>query len=302
MIKVIFYYEHQWAFGSIFHAACKELYKFGIHCSVLDWGVDYEVETMQQINDTYDIFVSQQAGVYRLTSHYGIPKDKIIVFSHCDNDLYVNTVDDRKNFNEYRAFAVINPKMIPIASELQYNVVPDVVRIAVHTDLYNSVLPSMLNTIGYASSLYSSHYLGFDKKRGHLVEQICNLSNTVYKPTIIGKTINLAIPGYMQSVDAVIMSSRHEMGGLPMLEAAAAGRLCIGTPTGYFKDHAAFGGGILMPMDEDEFVEESVRVISYYKANPNKFVEKCAEIIQYAKENYDWKYVIQDWVNLLTKL
>ena len=44
MIKVLFFFENAWAFGSIHNALAKELYPYGIHADIIDWASRYVLE------------------------------------------------------------------------------------------------------------------------------------------------------------------------------------------------------------------------------------------------------------------
>ena len=104
------------------------------------------------------------------------------------------------------------------------------------------------------------------------------------------------MPAYYKKIDAVIMSSTEEGGGLPMLEGAAAGRLCIGTPVGYLEEN--INGGIVVPIQSSDFVLQTTRVLEYYKNNPKEYYQKCVDIQEYARYNYDWSRVIDQWIKL----
>jgi glycosyltransferase involved in cell wall biosynthesis len=94
------------------------------------------------------------------------------------------------------------------------------------------------------------------------------------------------------------MSSTEESVGLPMLEGAAAGKLCIGTPVGYFAENGLKGGGRRVSIDEELFVSDTVTLLDYYKANPEEYRKKCLDIQEYARYNYDWSKVIHQWIEL----
>ena len=83
-----------------------------------------------------------------------------------------------------------------------------------------------------------------------------------------------------------------------MMEAAAAGRLCIGTPVGYFAKHGQNGGGHLVSLDEENFIQETVDILMDYKYNNDRYKKKCLDIQEYARENYDWSKVIDQWIKL----
>lgn len=83
-----------------------------------------------------------------------------------------------------------------------------------------------------------------------------------------------------------------------MMEGAAAGKLCIGTPVGYFEENGKLGGGCLVSMDEENFIKETIDILSHYKYNNEAYKRKCLDIQEYARENYDWSKVIDQWIKL----
>ena len=58
MIKVLFFFENAWAFGSIHNSLAKELYPYGIHTDIIDWGNRYVLEEFDFLNSVYDYFVT----------------------------------------------------------------------------------------------------------------------------------------------------------------------------------------------------------------------------------------------------
>jgi glycosyltransferase involved in cell wall biosynthesis len=106
------------------------------------------------------------------------------------------------------------------------------------------------------------------------------------------------MPDFYRSVDAVVTSSISEAAQLPVMEAAAAGRLVIGTPVGHFPQKAYQGAGIMAPIEASKFVSFTAETLKYYAENPTAYVEKCHSI-QEAAERSDWKYHIQDWLGVM---
>jgi glycosyltransferase involved in cell wall biosynthesis len=108
----------------------------------------------------------------------------------------------------------------------------------------------------------------------------------------------VTMPGFYKFVDAVIIPSMQEGGGLPSLEAGAAGKLVIGTPVGYWQERVSIFGGIQVPVEEKDFIEFTVTALKYYKDKPNKYREKCYAIREHAK-SYDWSNYVEQWVKEL---
>lgn len=82
MKKVLFYTQNRWAFGSIHHGLCKELYKHNIYANLLDWTETYTSEEFELLNNTYDLFVTMPEAVLHLHYIYKVPLNKIIAVAH----------------------------------------------------------------------------------------------------------------------------------------------------------------------------------------------------------------------------
>jgi glycosyltransferase involved in cell wall biosynthesis len=106
------------------------------------------------------------------------------------------------------------------------------------------------------------------------------------------------MPGFYKNVDAIVAASTEEGAGLPVMEGVEAGKLFISTAVGHWAQRVGEKGGYAVPVAEDEFLEKTVEILSFYKANPNKYRARCLEI-QHHAQNYDWKHVIDKWVNFL---
>jgi glycosyltransferase involved in cell wall biosynthesis len=103
------------------------------------------------------------------------------------------------------------------------------------------------------------------------------------------------MPDFYRSVDAVIMSSLQEGGAMPPYEAAAAGRLVIGTPVGDFPRLCLEGLGILGPLDDRLFEDFAVGVLMRYKADDALFRLRCEHTRTAARRNRDWGVVMPEW-------
>jgi glycosyltransferase involved in cell wall biosynthesis len=296
MKKIIFFFEDNWAFGSIHAGLIKELYKNGIYANILDWRILYTTEEMAYIIDSYDYFVTS-TGEIQILINYGVPLEKIVSVAHAAIDIFkANSIDipTKTNYYSIHNSSVITPELKYLAQFSGCTKEVKIVRNGINFDYLYSKPSECLKTVGYSTSMRSTNFFGQDKKRGYIAEKCANLSNLNFNP--IKDQTFLAIAGYYKTVDCVIQTAMEEACGLSMLEAAAAGRLCIGTNTGYIKYHPK--AAIVLPIEEEEFIKQCVDTINYYKENNNEYINKCLEIQQYAKENYDWSVVINDWIEL----
>ena len=298
MKKILFYTQNRWAFGAIHHGLAKELYLHGIYSNLLDWTQSYSTDEWKLLSDTYDEFVTMPDAVMALNSH-GIPLSRIKTIAHGQWDILL--AKEHSDFDFYpmlAGFGVISNILQKKCAEWEISRVPDVVEIGIHCDHFWAEPVEKMESIGYAGSDEVINRWGVPIKRPHLVEKICG---DLGIPMVRHQFYNhLCMPAYYRRVDAVICSSIEEAAGLPMMECAAAGRLPVGTPVGYFEEHAGLGG-VQVPMEEVEFVEMSKAVISFYKHNPSTLRSHAAAFQQYAKDHYDWSKRIYKWVDFLNK-
>lgn len=300
MKKVLFYTQDKWAFGSLHHGLCKELYKYNIYTNLLDWNKTYTYEEFELLNNTYDLFVTPPTVVLHLHYKYGIPLNKIIAVAHEQWDILLAKKEaDIDFYPELYSYAVISKIVSDKSLEIGIPIVPKFVTYGIHFDVFYQPIHNSLRNVGYGGAKESFNFFGVDRKRGHLVEKVVSgiedlnlVSHNYYN--------YMCMPAYYNKIDALVMSSSEDAGGLPVMEAAAAGKLIIGTPVGYFEENGKHGGGVLVPLDELGFLNETRKNLLYYRDNPNEYREKCQEIQNYARENYDWSKTINSWVELLS--
>lgn len=299
MKKVLFYTQNGWAFGSIHHGLCKELYKHNIYANLLDWTQNYTSEEFELLNNTYDLFVTMPEAVLRL--HYsGIPLNKIIAIAHEQWDILLAKKEANIDFYpELHSYAVISKILVDKSLEIGISIVPKIVSAGIHFDAFYQPIHNSLKNIGYGGESKSLNFFGVDRKRGYLVEKV--VSGIEDLNLVSHKFYNhLCMPAYYNKIDALVMSSLEEAGGLPAMESASAGKLVIGTPVGYFEENGKHGGGVLVPLDELSFLNETRKNLLYYRDNPKEYREKCEEIQYYAREHYDWSKTIYAWVELFS--
>jgi glycosyltransferase involved in cell wall biosynthesis len=298
MKKIAFFTQNRWAFGAIHHGLCKELYKHNIYANLLDEDKQYTKEEFILLNNCYDLFVTNPDKVINLHIKSGIPLSKIIAIAHGQWDILLANQQNGDIYSHLHSFGVISNILKTKCKEWNISIEPKVVETGIHFDAYYAQPSKQLQIIGYGGIKQTYNFYGQEIKRGYLVERACvNIDGVQLQAS--GSYDHLCMPAYYKAVDSVIMSSTEEAGGLPMLECAAAGRLPIGTPVGFFEENAPKGGGILVPLEENTFVEQTKQTILYYRDNPSEYVNKCLEVQAYARDYYDWSKKIQAWVELL---
>lgn len=300
MKKVIFFTQNRWAFGSVHNGLCKELYKFDILANIFDWTRDYTPDEISMISDSYDMIVTNPEFAGMLLLEYNVPANKIIAVAHAQWDiLYSNYKYGLSFLKDIKDYAVISNILKVKSYEFGCPVIPKIVKYGLHFDLFYNKPSSQLKNVGYAGIKKTFNFYNQEIKRGNLSDLAIKLSGL---NAVNNNNYNfLCMPTYYKNIDAVIMSSTEEGGGLPMMEGAAAGKLCIGTPVGYFEENADLGGGITVPLDTQNFLLETSNTLLFYKNNPEEYYKKCVDIQEYARYNYDWSAVIDQWVSLLRK-
>jgi hypothetical protein len=296
-MNIVFFTETKWAFGQIHNSLCKRLLPYGINAEVLDFFTQYTREEMLAISDNTEYFVTTPVGVGWLLQ-YDIPPQKIKSVAHAQWDILLsNSQIGTEVYKDLAGYGVVSVTLKEKSFDFGISRIPAVLNMGIEFDRFYAPVSQSLNKVGYAAAFESRNFAGEEIKRGRLVQTACD---KVGLPLIRPQTHYLGMPSFYKSVDAVVMSSTEEGAGLPMLEAAAAGKLCIGTPVGYFRENSrALRGGFAVHMAEDLFVQDVVGVLNYSKAYPEEYRKVCTDIQEYAREHYDWSKHIDKWVVFL---
>lgn len=296
MQKIIFFVENNWAFGSIHNGVCKEFFLKGINSDILDWRKTYSLEEFKLIDKSCSHIITVPCGVYTLLNA-GIDPKKLIVIAHEEEDV----CEMFSNFGEFidlfGQYAVISDHLINFSISINSNRIPKRVKCGIHFDYFYKKIRENLKTIGYAGAKASFNRFGIDRKRGYLLDKALERIDGInlYEHKFYNF---LCMPGYYSSIDGLVLCSSQEACGLPVLEAAASGRLVIGSNIGYLKEYGD-EAGIILPIEEDLFVERLVEELNFYKSDSNAYKNKCKDIQEFARNNYDWKFTINTWMELL---
>jgi glycosyltransferase involved in cell wall biosynthesis len=296
--RVAFYTYPEWAFGAIHSALCKELYKYGVLANIIDWNWQFSDQERADLEKQYDIFVTAPGNaISLLRAIFNVPYEKIIGVAHGRYDLEYG-LSQGNDFDKLRKFAGVSPDLKEYSKQLGISRDMLVVRNGIHFDYFYQESARKLATIGYGGAFrYEDFKRTQDIKRGYLAQKVAETLNLPFVPS--PKQTYLTMPQYYSQVDAVMVSSCQESCALPLMEAAAAGRLPISTRVGVARDFEYFPG-IVLPMEEEGYVAEAVDSLSHLLVNEKEFEAKCRNAQEFAKENYDWSKVIEPWLNLLS--
>lgn len=301
--RVAFYTLSKWAFGTIHSALCKELYEYDIDADIIDWTEIYTDDEWKDFDRIYDLFVTMPSdGVASLISH-NIPYQKIIAVAHGERDID-GALHYGNDFNALLGYAAVSPSLVEYSKKVGILREAKLLRNGIVFDRFYRPVSSSLKIIGYAGSL--NHH-SFDNtkncKRSHLVTQIAeklNLPLVIAQPQDGTTRSYLRMPEYYSQVDCIIVSSdTSESCALPLMEAAASGRLPISARIGITCDFDN-PPGLILPLDEEGFVSEGVERMKELMDSPKKYQSLCKEAQDFAREHYDWKAVIGMWADLLT--
>ena len=300
MKRIAFFTYNEWAFGSIHKALIKELYKNGIDSNIIDWNISYSREEFNAFMDTYDVFVTVPGNAITALLSYGVPYSNIIAIAHGRYDIQFG-ISEGNDFNALRAYGGVSLDLSHFSQQNGINKEFHVVRNGINFDEFYRPVAEELNVIGYSGVIEKDnpHSNIKDWKRGYLVQDIASKTNT--KILLPSKRSHLAMSAYYKDIDCLMVSStEQESCGLPLLEAAAAGRLPISTLTGINRDFDK-PTGIILPMEEERYLSGGINSINLLKENPHLFNQLCTNAQEFARMHYDWSIVLDDWITLLTK-
>lgn len=297
--RIIFYSDGNWALGAIHSALVAALNARGWSTELLDWSVPYGIDHFKQrVADGAFIVTLPHGGTAPLTNSYGVPHDRIYAVAHGEPDLHTLIRHGSTDvFERFAGYGVVSDNLLCSSLSLGIRRIPSVLRLGIDTARYAGPLPTQLESVGYGGVMNRLTEFGIDCKRGNLAQAAAQGAGLNFAPAV-----NRAFRDmhrYYHEVQAVLMPSLQEGAGLPPLEAAAAGRLVIGTPVGQFPRLAYEGLGLLAPISSSGFISYCVTALKYFAQNPNALRDKSAQI-RAAAQQRDWRYVLPDWEEFLS--
>lgn len=290
MIKVVFFFENEWAFGAVHNELAKHLFKFGISCQILHWAKQYTRQEIQELDKSIDFWITNPYGARDGLMTYGIKPNRIGLILH--HPIEIGHLEEVTKNHHFLGVAAIERSMHNSLLEKGVeNVAFLPVRISVDHYRRNSPMPVELKRIGFAGASRRSDPR---VKRFFLVEQAAqNLSmdlrvaDTYHNSWITNQS-------FYSNVDAIVVASTSEGVGLPLMEGGAGGCLVLTSPVGCYEELITPKGADVLPMEDGDFLKALQEKIHSYVQNPKEFRDRCEEIREHAK-TYDWSYVIHLW-------
>jgi glycosyltransferase involved in cell wall biosynthesis len=290
--KTLIYCDTGWSLGQLYSAVAPH-----VGADFVDWSTLYPPEFFQK----YDrVLTLAGSGSSILVDLYKVPRSKILVVAHADEDLIkMLRHDGDEGVRYYAGFGVVSDTLACVSLSLGMTRVPTVLRQGICCATYAALPASQLRTVGYAAVMSKSNAYGVEIKRGELVMKVVEGLGLKFEPAMTkGRLTRDQMSGYYKTVDAVVCSSLQEGGARPPYEAAAAGRLVVGTPVGDFPRLALEGMGVMGPLNDGPFAEFLGKTLGYYRSNRRCFQLKCKSI-QAAARGRDWPAVVGDWVRFV---
>jgi len=300
-MKIAFYTEPAWALGAITTGLIKELHKWGISGHLLSWSNEYSPREWELLNKTYDRFVVTPCLIPQRLIERGIPQEKIVVISHGRTDFHY-AKSCNYDWNKFAGIAAISPMLVQHAKEMGVDREVKLVQNGIDFDFYYQEPNSKLQNIGYGGTWeYINHFESKDNlKRPHLVQSIVDQTNLNFVKNT-EKLFYQCMPAYYKSIDALIMpTNEQEACGLPIMEAAAAGRVVLSASVGIV-DHLKASPGFILPLEEDKFIERGIATLKSMQTYPQIYNFMCKKAQDFARSYYDWSVVVNGWIDVITK-
>lgn len=302
--KVVFFTEPNWAFGSIHSSLCKVLYP-EINGEILDFFKEYTWEEMRDIDDNTDLWVTNWP--WHLVYKYGISPQKIAFVAHARWDLHTTLRDmPHSLILDLNRMSVISADLLQYyeRKQMAFGCYPTITRLGIHYDRFAEIgkrCPvTQIQNIGMMGSYESYNFFGEEIKRGYLVRNAIHDLNYHYRLNLkfiqYPKGHYLASPNRYAGLDCVVMASTEEGGGLPMIEGAASGRLCMGTCVGYYRDASL---GVALPTKEKEFTDELKYHLQEFVKRPELLDRSWIERGQKEAMSFDWSNRRKEWMDFL---
>ena len=293
MPRVAFFIEPKWAFGSIHYALTKEFFKLGIYADVISWEHNWTDDEKKSLPLVYDYFMSTPYGIGVLHHNYHVPLERCIAVLHSKWDANFFNFDT----NKLKSIGSITPQIISLMREKGVTRDINIVRNGIHFDFFYDKPATQLKTLGYAGT-FSAGFGEKNWKRSDIALEIQTRTGlrTNFRKSYVNYTF---MPAYYSSVDCILVTSTdYEACGLPIMEAAAAGRLPITSNIGIVKDCPGVPFPI-MKSDRDKFINDAICFIEGFGSHQKTFHHLCKITQEFAREHYDWSVVIDDWVRLV---
>jgi len=298
--KILFFIQDGWVFGKIHHELAKLLFP-DFHCDVLCWSKSWSPLEVQHFTQKYDLILSTPAACDMLHVDYAIPRQKLVAVVHQDYDIYTALArpgTTSTDFAEFAGYAVICDLLVNISFSHGIGRIPQVMPVGVFRDMYTRPPSTGIRRLGYFGSFYRYDRPDIDIKRGYLAQRVAD--QTEIELVQQASVHFLAADQLYRDIDLVLFCSIIEGNPYPALEAFASGVPVLGTRVGLFPDLVNSGGGVLLPFEDELFVNSAVAAIQLLQRSPDLYARMSAAARQ-KSEQFDWFTLRTRWQQFFTE-
>lgn len=299
MPRLVFFVEDNWVFGKIFRDLTKHLFPH-YDADMYDWGQYMAPDVQRYFNQKYAGFVSTPVGCFFLHQEYGTPLERCYAHAHSEFD-----IDDALRrfpaewFQRLGGYGVVSGMIAARSQTAGVPRTPELLPVGVTAANYaRDPQRRGLTTLGYFGRKYRSGDTadGKDIKRGYLAEQVAAESGlTLVQRENIPFTL---VDQAYTEIDLTLFCSLTEGNPYMALESMAAGIPVLGTNVGVFPELAVTGAGIVLPMDEAEFVKHAVTWVRALQRDERLYNLMCAEARRVGAQR-DWAQLKNRWLEAL---
>jgi FkbM family methyltransferase len=294
--------DTDWGLGIMHRALAAELLKKGWNVTFHNWAVN-DPPKVRELSDQADLVLTLACNAPSVLTSFGIDSKKIVAVAHDESDLQaLIKIEGVTGFDKYAAYGVVSDSLVCSSLALGIPRLPTVLRLGVEFDKFYHPPPIKLEVVGYGGRMTYNMTTGVDRKRGWLAKAIADEAGLTFKTmesAHYGKELPPeAIPDYYASIDCLIMPSLREGAGQPPLEAAAAGRLVLGTPVGQFPRLAYECIGLMGPLEAKAFQEWAVFQLRSHCASVTLLTDTCLKGQAVARSR-DWSLIAPEWETFL---
>lgn len=311
--RVAFFADHDWSLGRLAREFAKYAWQYGVNVQLISWNYERNNNNLHYLLDTVDYFISSSGGTQWLMRTSNIPANRCIEVLYHESDLekllFSNPLTNEEIAN-LAGLASWSKSIINTAKSMSHRISREVkfIRLGYNSHNFYDEPSKELRTLGFASGWHtreetergirSGSNEPWVRKRGYLAKESALECGLHFNVAQHSTSTGITMPAWYKSVDAVSCPSIDQGAGGPVFEGGLAGKLILTTNAGDFDDYITEAGAHALPIDEKGFLEESIRLLNYYKNNPSAYRERCFSIREYALKKYDWHNFIPMWLDL----
>jgi hypothetical protein len=291
-MKLAMYIDTQWGLGNLHRGLAAHLRSVhGWQVDEFDWAKQWSADTFSPFDRVLTVTGKPLA---TLLDSFSCQRSKVRHVAHDEED-FDSKVNSSSSTYLQKKHAVVSDTMVASLTAIGHRHSFIVLPLGIEYARLRKPIRPQLQTLGYLSVLNRQNAHGIERKRGDLFYQIAEKSGLIpVLPNSPKRADWETYPSLFDSFDCLIYPSLTEGAGYPPLEAAAAGKLVLGTPAGMFPRLASEGIGLMGPIEADRFVDWAVRILDMLEHDRDGYLKICQRS-QQAAAQYDWSKVGSIW-------